>query len=30
MAADDYDNRDYVKTLGRDLVEATSDIEVIT
>jgi hypothetical protein len=30
MAADDYDNRDYVKALGRDLVEATSDIEVIT
>lgn len=30
MAANDYDNRDYVKALGRDLVEATSDLEVIT
>ena len=30
MAADDCDNRDYVKALGRDLVEATSDVEVIT
>jgi hypothetical protein len=30
MAADDCDNRDYVKALGRDLVEATSDFEVIT
>jgi hypothetical protein len=30
MAADDYDNRDYVNALGHDLVEATSDVMAIT
>ena len=30
MTADDYDNRDYVKALGQDLVAATSDARVIT
>ena len=30
MAADDYDNRDYVKALGQDSVDVTSDARVIS